>query len=84
MRERDRPNVDVRKWYRTARWARIRAQKMRENPLCVECEQEGILEPWTDLDHVVPHRSNPALFWDYTNLRGLCHRHHSAKTRRGE
>jgi 5-methylcytosine-specific restriction protein A len=82
--ERDRPNVDVRKWYRTARWAALRAQKMAEQPLCVECERAGIVEPWTDLDHIRPHRSDPVLFYDCDNLQGLCKQHHSAKTGRGE
>jgi 5-methylcytosine-specific restriction enzyme A len=79
-----RPNIHIRRLYRTARWRRIREQKQRENPLCAECQANGYVEPWTDLDHRIPHRGDLVLFWDASNLVGLCHPHHSAKTRRGE
>lgn len=70
--------------YRTARWKRLREQKRQDNPFCVDCTAQGKLRLWDDLDHEVPHRGNLELFWDYQNLRGLCHQHHSAKTARGE
>lgn len=82
--EAQRPNQDVRRWYRTARWAALRQHKMNENPLCLDCYAFGHIEPWTDLDHRIPHRGDPALFWDPHNLEGRCHACHSAKTRRGQ
>jgi 5-methylcytosine-specific restriction protein A len=54
-----------------------------EAPFCVECQKEGRLEVWTDLDHIVPHRGDMCLFWDEENLQGLCASHHSAKTGQG-
>src|SRR5262245_30176734 len=81
--ERPRSNVDIRRLYKTARWQRLREQKQYDNPFCVDCQAEGHLELWTDLDHVVPHRGDWMRFWDYDNLAGLCHRHHSRKTQRG-
>lgn len=81
-KEHNRFNRDVRRWYRSARWFRLRTFKRTENPLCVSCAGEGIYEPWTDLDHIMPHDGNPDRFWDPANLQGLCHRHHSEKTRR--
>lgn len=83
-REQARPNLDVRKLYRTARWKALRSMKFSENPLCVECQAEGVIREWTDLDHVIPHRGDPALFWNPFNLQGLCASHHSAKTGRGQ
>jgi 5-methylcytosine-specific restriction enzyme A len=80
--DRERSNLEIRKLYRTARWRAYRDQKRAEDPLCVECRAEGLFVTWDDLDHVVPHHGDLELFWDYDNLRGLCHRHHSAKTRR--
>jgi 5-methylcytosine-specific restriction protein A len=84
LRERDRPNVDTRKWYRTPRWQALRQQKREEDPYCGDCAKEGrpyVL--WTDLDHIVPHRGDETRFWDYANLQGLCASHHAAKTGKG-
>lgn len=75
-----RLNAAVRRWYRTARWKRLRAQAFAANPLCVECERAGVLREWTDLDHIIPHKGDAALFWDPTNLQGLCIAHHTMKT----
>ena len=35
----------------------------------------------TDVDHIVPHRGDPRLFWDEENWQALCHSCHSKKTR---
>lgn len=79
-----RPNTDIRRLYKTARWEAYRRQKRSENPLCVDCHAQGINRPWDDLDHQIPHRGDLELFWDYDNLVGRCHRHHAEKTGRGE
>ena len=81
--EQQRRHLDVRKLYRTPRWAALRQQVWRANPLCVECAKAGRVEPWTDLDHIVPHRGDLRLFWDVRNLQGLCASHHAAKTAGG-
>jgi 5-methylcytosine-specific restriction enzyme A len=70
--------------YRTPRWRRLREQKMRENPWCVDCFAEGIKNPWDDLDHDPPHGGDIEAFWDESRLFGRCKAHHMAKTRRGE
>jgi 5-methylcytosine-specific restriction protein A len=53
---------------------------LRAHPLCVECEKQGALTPATEVDHIIPHKGDEELFWNYENLRGLCKRHHSEKT----
>ena len=83
-REQGRPNVDVRRWYYTRRWRAIRAQVLQDEPLCQDCRTQGRVEPSTDVDHVVPHRGNPARFWDRANLQALCHACHARKTQRGD
>ena len=79
-----RGNVDVRKWYRIARWRHPawgrRAQTLARDPLCVVCLPLGRIEPSTDVDHVIPHNGDADLFWDPQNLQGLCHSCHSVKT----
>lgn len=84
QREQGRYNAAMRGFYSSARWRRLRAQVLAEEPLCLACRAEGQLEPATDVDHVVPHRGNRARFFDRDNLQALCHACHSRKTQRGE
>lgn len=84
MREQGRYNADMRHLYFSARWLRLRAQVLDEQPLCPTCQAERRIEPGTDIDHIVPHRGDLNLFWDRANLQALCHACHSAKTARGE
>jgi 5-methylcytosine-specific restriction protein A len=78
-----RPNEDIRRLYRTKRWYAYKDQKRKDQPFCPDCQAEGLTVFWDDLDHDVPHRGDLMLFWDYDNLVGRCHRHHSRKTGRG-
>ena len=70
--KRDRPHA---KMY-GRRWRKAREQYLRANPLCVECEAEGVLEPATVVDHTIPHNGDFTLFWDATARRAVCKRHH--------
>ena len=63
-------------------WRKARRRYLEAHPLCVACMKEGRYTKATDVDHIVPHRGDPALFWDEDNWQALCHRHHSVKTRR--
>lgn len=62
------------------RWRKAREWFLRRNPLCVECLRNGILTPATVVDHVIPHRGDPTLFWDQTNWQALCKPCHDRKT----
>ena len=84
QRERQRSNVDVRRWYRTARWTRLRRVVLIDEPLCAVCLAERHVRASTDVHHKVRHGGAPELFWDRDNLTSLCHAHHSAATERGE
>lgn len=66
--------------YSTAAWVEGRRAYLAENPLCLDCLARGVLEPATDVDHVIPHKGNRALFFDQKNWRGFCHSCHSKKT----
>jgi len=83
-RDRDRPLADVRRLYRTARWDRMRAGVLSEEPVCRDCMDVGRVTASTDVDHIQPHRGDLRLFWDRENLQALCHACHSSKTARGE
>ncbi len=63
-----------------AAWKRVRDQVLREEPLCTLCKDEGRVEPSSECDHVVSRAAGGTD--DRSNLRGLCQRHHRAKTAR--
>jgi 5-methylcytosine-specific restriction protein A len=65
-------------------WRKARLGFLSRNPLCKECLKNDIIEPATDVDHVIPHRGDRKLFWDVNNWQALCHICHSKKTARGE
>jgi len=82
--EHERPNADVRAWYRTPRWRALRAAVLLRQPFCPLCFAIGRRVATSDVDHITPHRGDPGLFWLRENLQALCHAHHSEKTGRGE
>ena len=82
-RERDRPLFEVRRLYRTARWTRMRASVLREEPVCRTCREHGRVTAASDVDHVQPHRGDLRVFWNRENLQALCRACHSAKTSGG-
>lgn len=65
------------RWQRYARWY------LGRNPLCRECERQGVTSAATQVDHIRPHRGDQALFWDVVNHQPLCGRCHAIKTRAG-
>jgi 5-methylcytosine-specific restriction protein A len=66
------------------RWLRYSKNYRKNNPLCVECENEGIVKLAECVDHIVPHNDDDdmELFWDENNHQSLCYSHHNAKTAR--
>lgn len=68
-----------RKWYSLKRW-----KDMRERVLLAAmytCAMCGRLEGNTAklvADHIKPHRGNPVLFWNESNLQVLCSECHSS------
>lgn len=59
----------------TYQWRLARKVFLIEHPLCVECGR-----PATDVDHIIPHEGDQALFWNRLNWQALCHECHSRKT----
>jgi 5-methylcytosine-specific restriction endonuclease McrA len=84
VKEADRPNADIRTWYRTPRWRALRAVVLRDQPFCPDCAADHRRVLTTDVDHIEKHHGDPQLFWNRQNLQAKCHAHHSAKTGRGE
>lgn len=55
-----------------------RKRWLQSQPLCVQCEAEGVVQEAEEVDHIVPlFKGGPD---DDTNLQSLCATHHLAKT----
>jgi 5-methylcytosine-specific restriction protein A len=80
--------IGDKRWYHLARWRNpvwgLRAVALRKHPICVICKLAGKVTAATEVDHVIPHRGDPLLFWNVENLQGLCGTCHALKTLRGE
>ena len=68
--------------YHTARWLRGRRLHLQLYPLCVHCLAAGSLVGASQVDHIVPHKGDRALFFDTANWQSLCPSCHSRKTAR--
>lgn len=76
------------------RWLRASERFRAQHPICGErqdgelypehsrCVRENIVTQATEVDHIVAHRGNKALFWNRANWQSLCHPCHSTKTAR--
>jgi 5-methylcytosine-specific restriction protein A len=60
----------------SARFRKARRYYLLHHPVCAICRQAFA----NILDHVVPHRGIPRLYWDQSNWQGLCVHCHAVKT----
>ncbi|MGN8819199.1 HNH endonuclease signature motif containing protein [Oribacterium sp. HCP28S3_H8] len=65
-----------------SRWRRESKKFLQLHPFYEECLRHGIATPATVVDHIVPHRGDPKLFWDRSNWQALCKRCYDRKTGR--
>ncbi len=65
--------------YDSASWRKVlRPRQLQREPLCRMCKEQGKLVPAEIVDHIKPHRGDPALFFDENNLASLCKQHHDS------
>lgn len=64
------------------RWRKLSKSFLKQHPVCTYCESDGTVKPATLVDHIIPHRGDPKLFWDESNWQPLCRHHHAVKTGR--
>jgi 5-methylcytosine-specific restriction protein A len=62
-------------------WQKLRAWFLASNPICVHCQQAGILTAAVHVDHIQPINQGGARL-DQANLQALCAGCHSRKTMR--
>jgi 5-methylcytosine-specific restriction enzyme A len=61
-----------------ALWRKLRVIYLREHPLCVHCQQHGMIVAATEVDHIIAKRNGGSN--DDDNLQALCKSCHSKKT----
>ena len=64
----------------TARWSKASKRYLRQHPLCEPCLTKGIIEVAEVVDHKIPHKGDPILFWDENNWQSMSKRCHDIKT----
>lgn len=80
----DRRSADAAAWHKLYGldiWIDdLRPTQLINEPFCRECARRGERVRATEVDHIVPHRGDMALFTDRRNLQSLCKSCHSRKT----
>lgn len=61
--------------YSRSNWLKLRQMKLSQNPLCETCKAVGV-----DIDHIIPHKGDLDIFYNYNNLQTLCKSCHAIKT----
>lgn len=62
--------------YNTDKWKKLRVLKLMKNPLCEQCEKEGIVKPALDVHHKIPILKDISKAFDEDNLMSLCRKCH--------
>lgn len=67
-------------FYNSPAWRNLRKSVLAENPLCVKCMDEGVVELAVIVDHIVELKDDWERRLDKSNLEGLCRGCHNKKT----
>ncbi len=65
-------------------WQQLRANVLRQQPLCKDCEAKGMVTPATEVHHVTKIKHRPDMRMEVENLMTLCGRCHDERTAKGE
>ena len=68
----------------SSRWEKARATFLQAHPWCLICAKQGLRIAATVVDHIIPHKGDPRLFWDKKNWQALCKPHHDSTKQRAE
>ena len=77
-------SIDMSWFYNSRRWRKFSKQYKARNPLCIDCDSEGIVTPSTVTDHLIRYVDGGHGF-DLDNLKDedfqpLCDHHHNSKS----
>lgn len=61
-------------------WQKARRVFLQAHPLCEMCQalKPPRVTAATVVDHRIPHRGDPVLFWNRSNWQALCKLHHDS------
>jgi len=64
------------------RWRVYSRTYLSRHPRCADpfARHSSIIKQADVVDHIIPHRGNPQLFWDENNHQSLCTNCHNFKT----
>ena len=71
-----KPNSEL---YNGTRWRVLAMRHKMANPICVQCEANGMVTPVQVTDHIVPINEGGAMY-DWDNLQSLCTQCHNSKS----
>jgi 5-methylcytosine-specific restriction protein A len=63
--------------YSTNKWKGLSVTFRKRNPLCANCDAQGLVRPAVLVDHIKAAKTHPELFYEWRNLRSLCQRCHN-------
>ncbi len=70
---------EMREFYNSTEWRRLRGLKLKRCPVCEECLREGRITPAVIADHILPAREYPEHRLSMDNLQSLCRACHNKK-----
>lgn len=74
-------DAEVRAFYNSTAWKRLRSWFRLEHPLCAFCKQRGVVKAGDHVDHIEPVRRAWDRRLDPTNLQHLCAMDHNGVKR---
>ena len=76
---------EYQKVYQHPKWSTLRDRKFRDNPICEECDRNGMTTPTEEIHHIirfadgVTDQQIKVLAYSYDNLMALCISCHKLK-----
>ena len=64
----------------SSNWSKLRRSLLAEQPYCIHCRLLTKNTLACVVDHVIPWRYSPSLFWHSSNLQVLCRQCHDSKS----
>lgn len=68
--DKQRPTASARGY--GTKWGRERAEYLLDHPWCTRCLTRGIRTAATVINHKIPHKGEPRLFWNRRNWEAVC------------
>ena len=73
-----------RRMYNNRTWKALRQAHLASEPTCRFCLEVSRVTVGRVVDHIEPHKGDPAKFYDPLNLQTLCVLHHNSSKQREE